>query len=270
MDGVKQNTVNPLQISQEIVEKYLEGVSDRSRGHYRYSLRMFYSWLPEDKFIYGDSLEQWRDHLQREGYAESTINARLSACNNLMDFLGRRDLQVVRLKLSESEQPELTRAEYLNLLNTAKLLGRDTEYILIKLFGSVGMSLEDVQSLTVEGIEELPLPDFMQGELKGYADRRGLKEGLLFRTRSGKPVCRKQIWAEMKSLCAAAGIAPSKVFPHNLRHLFAVERYKADKDIESLRLDLGHSLLATTQRYLKETVSAHFERVRKRGFRLTE
>jgi len=103
-----------------------------------------------------------------------------------------------------------------------------------------------------------------------YCKRNGIRSGVIFRNQLGGALSRSYLWRSMKELARKAGVALSKVFPHNLRHLFAVERYKADRDIESLRLDLGHSLLATTQRYLKETVSAHFERVRNRRLRMTE
>ena len=87
-----------------------------------------------------------------------------------------------------------------------------------------------------------------------YCDKCGIKSGVIFRNRVGAALSRSYIWRAMKKLADKAGVESSKVFPHNLRHLFAVERYKAEKDIEGLRLDMGHSLIATTQRYLKETV----------------
>ena len=100
-----------------------------------------------------------------------------------------------------------------------------------------------------------------QDMLLRYCKRKDIESGVIFRNRRGGALSRAYIWRSMKELAQRAGVALSKVFPHNLRHLFAVERYKAEHDIESLRLDMGHSLIATTQRYLKETVSAHFERV---------
>ena len=97
-----------------------------------------------------------------------------------------------------------------------------------------------------------------------YCEVEGISSGVIFHSRRGAALSRSYIWRAMKELAKKAGVALSKVFPHNLRHLFAVERYKVDKDLECLRLDLGHSMIATTQRYLKETVSKHFERIMQR------
>lgn len=245
MNERAQHNLNALQVSQEAVDQYLETVSDRSRGHYRYSLRMFYSWLPDDKRVRSGDLEKWRDYLQEEGYAESTINARLSACNNLVDFLGRRDLQVMRLKLTENEQPELDRSEYYSLLNTAKEQGRDTEYILMRLFASVGISLEDVQSLTVEGIEDLEMPDFMKKELVDYAARHGLSSGLLFRTRSGKPIDRAAIRSRINRLAQPSGVDGIKANPRCLQRLYRTT-------MASIRADAEFMIRNTYRQMLEE------------------
>ena len=101
--------------------------------------------------------------------------------------------------------------------------------------------------------------------LLGYCKEAGIWGGPIFRNRRGQALSRSYLWRAMKELARKAGVALRKVFPHNLRHLFALERYRADHDIESLRLDMGHSLISTTQRYLKETVSQHFRRIQRRN-----
>ena len=228
----KNSQENVFSITQEQVEDYLRGVSDRSRGHYRYSLTMFYSWLPDDKTVDAARLEAWREHLIKEGYADSTINARLSACNNLMEYLGRRDLQVTRLKSRENQQPELTRGEYLRLLEAANALGQDTEYMMIKLFAAAGLSMEGVQNLTVEEIGELDVPDFIQQELEDYARRHGRASGYLFITRSGRTIDRAAIRSRINRLSQTAQVESEKANPRCLQRLYRTTMESVHSDAE--------------------------------------
>ena len=147
--------------------------------------------------------------------------------------------------------------------------------MLLTFFGT-GIRVSELRFFTVEAVKagQVIVDNkgktrivFLEPETRAvilsFCERKGIASGVIFRNRLGEALSRSYIWRAMKKLAKKAGVELSKVFPHNLRHLFAVERYKVDKDIEGLRLDLGHSLIAT-QRYLKETVSRHFERVMRR------
>lgn len=239
MEAVQNKTpVSPggLRLTEEALEDYLEALTqcDRVVGTleaYRHSIFSLYRTLPEDKLIHGDTLVQWQAAMVEQGYSPRTINARLSAVNGLMSFLGRRDLQLpVPLNVEPEEQPELTRAEYLRLLSTARTLGKERLYLLVKVFGSTGLPLRELPSLTREAVwadqvllpgqGRLHIPQGLRLELLSFGDREGIAAGPLFRGRSGAPIRRTTVTESMKQLCRDAGVPQEKANPRCLRRLW--------------------------------------------------
>ena len=208
------------------------------------------------------------------GLAPATINAKLSALNGLFRFLGWKECRVKFLKVQRrvfrDRNRELTRDEYNRLLSAARETGRERLELLLETICATGIRVSEVKFITVEAalagradvslkgkLRTLLLPGKLCRKLLKYAKRQRIGSGEIFRTRRGSGLSRKQIWQEMKSLCKEAKVEPSKVFPHNLRHLFATVFYRAHKDIVKLADILGHSSINTTRIYLQTTGAEH-------------
>ena len=233
----------------------------------------FARWL-EGRPVTAELAAAWREHLTAQGYAPVTVNAALSALNGLFRFLGWDECRVKFLKIQRrvfrEEGRELTRPEYDRLLAAARSLGRDRLALLMEAICSTGVRVSEVKYLTVEAaragraevrlkgkIRTILLPGKLCRKLLKYAKTQKTVSGEIFLTRNGKSLGRRQIWAEMKRVCREAGVVPSKVFPHNLRHLFATTFYRACKDIVRLADVLGHSSIDTTRIYLMTTGEEH-------------
>ena len=233
----------------------------------------FARWL-EGRPVTAELAAAWREYLTAQGYAPVTVNAALSALNGLFRFLGWEECRVKFLKIQRrvfrEEGRELTRPEYDRLLAAARSLGRDRLALLMEAICSTGVRVSEVKYLTVEAaragraevrlkgkIRTILLPGKLCRKLLKYAKTQKTVSGEIFLTRNGKSLGRRQIWAEMKRVCREAGVVPSKVFPHNLRHLFATTFYRACKDIVRLADVLGHSSIDTTRIYLMTTGEEH-------------
>ena len=209
----------------------------------------------------------WKEHLLEAGYAPATINSMLAALNGLFRFLGWEDCRVKLLKIQRrlfrNPARELTREEYDRLLETAHAQGRERLALLMETLCATGIRVSEVRYLTVEAVKlgradialkgkvrTILIPNKLCRKLLKYARQQKTVSGEIFLTRNGTSLGRRQIWFELKRLCAAAGVEPSKVFPHNLRHLFALTFYRAYKDVVRLADVLGHSSIDTTRIYL--------------------
>lgn len=221
-----------------------------------------------------ESVLAWREHLLGENRTPATVNAKLSALNSLFQFLGWTDCRAKFLKIQRrafrERSRELTRAEFSRLLETAGSLGRERLALLMEAICATGIRVSEVPYVTVEAarrgaaevrlkgkIRTILLPGKLCRKLLKYAKKHKIAAGEIFLTSGGKSLSRKQIWREMKSLCRLAGVNASKVFPHNLRHLFATLFYKACKDIVKLADVLGHSSIETTRIYLMTNGEEH-------------
>ena len=198
-----------LTVTWEEVCRYLDSLAARGRRRetiqvYRPKLEAFYHFLPEDKRVAADTLELWRAALLREGYSPGTANTHVSAANGLLAYLGRRDLQLIGQLDTEGEiQPELSRTEYLRLLATARNLGRERTYLMVKVFALTGIRVSELNRVTVRAVEEgrvltacdgraqyVLIPACLRKELTVYLRRVGITAGPVFVTRSGRPMRR--------------------------------------------------------------------------------
>ena len=258
--------------------------NERSEGtvqKYLRDVRAFAVWLG-DKALSKQSAMEWKAELLRQDYSPNTVNSMLAALNGFFRFLGREDCRVQFLKIQRrlfrTAGRELTRAEYERLLEAARSLGRDRLALLIETICATGIRVSEVKYITVEAVKyekaeislkgkvrTILIPGKLGRKLLKYARKKNIVSGEIFLNRNGKGMSRKQIWAGMKALCKTAGVQPSKVFPHNLRHLFARVFYHACRDIAKLADVLGHSSVETTRIYListSETLARQLERLR--------
>jgi len=205
-------------------------------------------------------------------YSATSCNIILTAVNRFLDIIGRSDCKVKQLKIQNNSflapERELTYDEYLRLVQAAQKRKNITLSLVLQTICSIGIRVSELQFVTLESLQrrfariqnkgkfrDVPIPRQLVKLLKTYADERGITAGAIFVTKGGKPLNRTNIWRQMKSLCAEAGVLPSKVFPHNLRHLFAVTYYNKEKDLSGLAKILGHSSVTTTLIYTNRTLN---------------
>lgn len=217
---------------------------------------------------------QYKDYLSGQ-YAPASTNSMLAALNTFLCFMDLENCRVKQLKIQRQifrqEEKELSKEEYQRLLNAAK--GTRLSLILQTICGT-GIRISELQYITVDAVRcgktivncknktrVIFLPSSVQKLLKDYIKKSGIKAGSVFVSRNGKPLDRSNIWKEMKALCEKANVSKSKVFPHNLRHLFARVFYSIDRDIVRLADLLGHSNINTTRIYTMESGSEHISRL---------
>ena len=251
------------------IEKYLRDIRD------------FTAWAGNREFS-KELAANWKDHLKSKGYRPETINSKLSALNKYLAFLGRGDCRVkylkIQRKLFRRADRDLTKEEYKRLLEAAGDSGKERLALLMEVICATGIRVSEVKYITVEAaqtgrtdvslkgkIRTILIPHKLCRKLQKYAKKQKIVSGEVFLTRSGKGLSRRQIWAEMKGLCKKAGVAPSKVFPHNLRHLFARTFYRIYKDVAKLADVLGHSSIETTRIYLISTGIEHARQLDRLG-----
>ena len=273
-------------IVQEMVEQfrcYLQGEERESGTIEKYcrDVRAFARWL-DGRAVSKELTIGWKEHLLAAGYAPATVNSMLVAVNRFLGFLGWNSFRVRTLRIQRKmfccRERELTREEYRQLVETACRQERRRLALLLETICATGIRVSEVKYITVEAarngqaevslkgkIRTILLPNQLCRKLQKYARRQKIASGEIFLTRSGKGLSRRQIWAEMKSLCHQAGVAPSKVFPHNLRHLFARTFYKVCRDVVQLADVLGHASVETTRIYLVSTGAEHARRMNRLG-----
>lgn len=235
---------------------------------YMHDIRAFADWQGKTP-VSKESLVAWKGELSQRR-APVSVNAALAALHGLFSFLGRPDCRVKYLKIQRrvfrDRGRELSKAEFEHLVNTARRQGQRRLALLLETMGGTGIRVSELPYITVEAaqrgraevalkgkIRSVLLPGRLCRKLLRYASAEGIKAGPVFCSRRGQPLSRRQVWAEMKALSRAAGVAESKVFPHNLRHLFARVFYSFCRDLVQLADVLGHSSVDTTRLYLITT-----------------
>ena len=225
-----------------------------------------------------DTVIAYKQSLIDGGYAVRSINSMLASLNSLFSFLGWYELRVKSLKVQQQvfcpEEKELTRAEYERLCRTAERKQNQRLCIILQTICGTGIRVSELQFITVEAVRKgeamvslkgktrsIFIVRDLQKKLLRYISEQKITTGSVFVTRTGKPLSRTNIWREMKSLCIEAEVNPEKVFPHNLRHLFARVFYGIEKDIAKLADILGHSSINTTRIYIISTGTEHRQRM---------
>lgn len=220
----------------------------------------------------------YKNKLTAENYAVRSINSMLASLNSLFSFLGWHECKVKSIKLQRQiycpEEKELTKAEYTRLVNAAKKKGNERLNLILQTICGTGIRVGELRVITLEAVKcgvatvslkgktrSVFIVKELQKKLRRYAAEQGIRSGCIFVTRTGKPMSRTNIWREMKNLCREAEVSPSKVFPHNLRHLFARVFYGVEKDIAKLADVLGHSSINTTRIYIVTTGNEHRRRM---------
>lgn len=240
-------------VSQEDIQSFLAAYEnlDRAEGtvqFYQRKLRRFYQDLPEDKIIRPDTMKNWQEKLLQDGYAPESVNAFLSAANSYLDYIGHREYQLAgQLKDENPPQPELSRAEYLHLLRTAKALDKEKVYLLITVFASTGFFAQELPEVTVEAVQEgkiicnqnkykqiVTVPACLQKELPDYAQKNGILTGPIFRTRDSRPMHRTYVSAAIRNLCEEAKVPREKGNPKCLRKLYLSTRAGVESNVSLL------------------------------------
>ncbi|MBO5042594.1 MAG: tyrosine-type recombinase/integrase [Clostridia bacterium] len=266
----------------QLFQSYLinEEKAPATIGKYLHDIRDFQAWLIEGELCKTTVLA-YKAYLC-ERYAPASVNAALSSLNSFFNFMEWYDLRVKNLKIQKpiftSTDKELTKVEYDRLLQTAKQKKNQRLFFLMQTICSTGIRVSEVRYITVESIHrgvaeinckskrrQVFLPKQLCQILKQYAKEQKIKSGSVFVTKNGNPLDRSNIWSDMKKLCKAANVSEKKVFPHNLRHLFARTYYSRQKDVVRLADILGHSSVNTTRIYTMETGDVHRRQIQKLG-----
>lgn len=256
-----------------------EEKSAATQEKYLRDVRVFCVYA-DDKEITKELVVAWKKQLVESGYAVRSINSMLASINSLLDFLGLSNCKVKNIRTQRqtycTEDKELTKAEYMRLLDASKK--NEQLNLVIQTICGTGIRVSELRYFTVEAIRHgevtvdcksktrtILVPGKLKSILLNYAKRYGIITGAIFVTRTGKPLNRSNIWSAMKKLCETAGVKPSKVFPHNLRKLFARTFYGIEKDIAKLADILGHSSINTTRIYIMTTGVEHRRKIERLG-----
>lgn len=268
------------QMYKKDIQAFMQYLAEQERSSatiekYSHSLERFYAWLPEEHLIDKAAVIRYKEQLAQQ-FAPAGVNTALAALNGFFRFVGWPECVVkplhIQRRVFASADKELSREEYRRLVNAARQKKDTRLALLLQLMASTGIRVSEVRYVTAEAVEKkmisirlkgkirtILLPDQLCSRLCKYRKEKGIQSGTLFLTRTGRPMDRKEIWAQMKRLCRIAGVSEDKVFPHNLRHLFARSFYKEQKDIAKLADLLGHSNIETTRIYLLSSGQEHRE-----------
>lgn len=257
-------------ITQEQINTYCASMlaDERSAGtvaKYRRDVTAFARWLG-GRPVSKENSTGWKAHLLNRGYAPRTINSMLAAVNSFFRFAGwniKVKFLKIQRQLFRDATRELNRAEYTQLLAAARSNGQERLALIMETLCATGIRISELCYITVAAAQQGKSTISLKGKIRTillstklcrkllkYAKKQKIATGEIFLTSSGKGISRRQVWHELKRLCAAAGVESSKVFPHNFRRLFAVTYYKASRDIARLADVLGHSSIETTRIYL--------------------
>ncbi len=271
-------------ITEEMIcffEKYLykEEKSTATVDKYLRDVRAFFDYTNRN-IVTKELVIEYKQELIERGYAVRSVNSMLASLNCLMKYLGWQGCIAKSMKLQRqaycSKDTELTKNEYMRLISAAE--EQPKLCLMMKAICGTGIRVSELQYFTVEAVRrgevsiyckgktrKILIPRKLKKMLLVYAGKRGIQRGAIFVTKTGKPLNRSNIWAQMKKLCKKAGIKAEKVFPHNLRKLFARTFYGMEKDIAKLADILGHSSIDTTRIYIMTTGEEHLEKIEKLG-----
>lgn len=269
--------MNQHYMEEEMIQDFKQHLIEEERSEatilkYLHDVSYFFTVLNEQTFT-KQAVLNYKEELTKT-YAITSANSMLAAVNSFFRFMGWNDCIVKQFKVQKKvfcqESKELNKQEYYRLLTAARKNKNMRLYLVLQVICATGIRASELQYITVEALENssvevtckgktrtIFLPNKLRKLLKKYIKEQGIMTGAIFITKNRKPIHRSNIWREMKKLCKEAGVSESKVFPHNLRHLFARTFYKMEKDIAKLADILGHSSIDTTRIYIISTGAEH-------------
>lgn len=272
-----------------MIQKYIVYLKDQERSaatiqKYTHDLNELLSFL-NGAPVTKAALIDWKQQIA-ENHAPTTVNSMLVAVNGFLSFMGWRELAVKPLKIQKSlfldENRELTRAEYTRLVQAAEQRNNKRLSLVIQTICATGIRVSELRYITAEAVcagraeinnkgkhRVVFLPNKLRRVLQKYLQKQKKTVGAVFTTRTGKPLDRSNIWRDMKRLCECAGVDQGKVFPHNLRHLFARTFYTLERDLSRLADILGHSSVNTTRIYTAESGTVHQRQMERMGLVIT-
>lgn len=278
-----------LTITPELIKDYVVFLQEQERSEttiQKYArdlmaLSAFLDGVPVTKGL----LLEWKENLV-ENYAPASVNTMLAAVNGFLSFCGFREFRLRPLKIQRAlflaGEKELTRTEYIRLVRAAERKENERLALVIQTICATGIRVSELRFITAEAVQtgraeisnkgklrSVFLPDKLRRLLKVYLQKQKITAGAVFISRNGKPLDRSNVWRDMKSLCQSAGVEPTKVFPHNLRHLFARTYYAIEKDLSRLADILGHSSINTTRIYTAESGLTHARQMEQLGLIVT-
>ena len=281
---IKSYTITPDLIQDYLVYQEEQERSAATIQKYAHDLTDLYIYLngqPLNKLV----LIGWKQKLT-ETHAPTTVNSMLTAVNGYLSYMGWSELRIRLLKIQKSlfldEQKELTRSEYMRLVRVAEQKGNERLALVIQTICATGIRVSELRFITAEAVccgragitnkgkrRTVFLPDKLRRLLKQYMKKQRITAGAVFVTKTGKALDRSNIWRDMKALCESAGVDSNKVFPHNLRHLFARTFYSLERDLSRLADILGHSNVSTTRIYTAESGAVHARQMERMGLVVT-
>ena len=273
---MKKRIVSTAQIAAFKALLVSEEKSAATTEKYIRDVKAFAEYMQNNE-ITKESVLAYKKHIQ-QNYAVRSVNSMIASINGFFSFLCWYDLKVKALKIQRqvfcTEEKELTKPEYQRLCRAADEKRNERLKLILQTICGTGIRVSELRYITVEAVKNgeavvncksktrvIFIVKELRKKLLRYAAEQNIKTGMIFITKAGKPINRTNIWREMKSLCKAANVNPQKVFPHNLRHLFARVFYGIEKDIAKLADILGHSSINTTRIYIISTGTEHRRRM---------
>lgn len=258
---------------------YCEEKSKATIQKYFHDVQVFIKFSDGQK-ITKDIAVAYKQHLIDQGYALRSINSMLASINKFFEFLNWSDCKVKSVKCQRAvfceENRMLSKAEYMRLLDASKEKKRLN--LIMQTICGTGIRVSELQYFTVDKIRQgqisvncknkirtILVPGKLRKKLLDYAKKKKIHKGCIFVTKNGKPMDRSNIWSEMKKICKTAHVNPHKVFPHNLRKLFARTFYNIEKDVVKLADVLGHGSIETTRIYIMTTSNEHRRKIERLG-----
>lgn len=276
---MNQRIITKEQLSAFLTHLQVDEKSTATQEKYLRDVRAFMVYTGGEE-VTKELVMGWKQYLKEQEYAVRSINSMLASLNSLLDFLGWTDCKVKSIRLQRqtycAEEKELTKAEYIRLLDASR---KDEKlYLVLQTICATGIRVSELRYFTVEAVQQgqitvncknktrtIFVPGKLRKSILNYAKRKGICKGVVFIGRNGKPLDRSSIWRKMKQLCQFADVAVTKVFPHNLRKLFARTFYELEKDIAKLADILGHSSINTTRIYIMTTGFEHRHKIERLG-----
>ncbi len=267
-------TERAIQISERNIKEFELFLYERENAEatirkYKTDIQTFFRFLGEERVVNKLRILEYKEWLVSQ-YAVSSVNSILASLNQFLEFQEADFLKVKRLKVQKNlfmnQEKELTRQEYQRLLQTARDEGKVQLALCIETIAATGVRISELRYFTVERVRKGRIEIYNKGKYRRvflaedirnkillFCEEQKIQEGYVFATKSGKPKDRSNIWSEMKGLTEKAGVSKEKVYPHNLRHLFARVYYQYTKDLTGLADLLGHSSLNVTRIYTANT-----------------